>query len=263
MKKLVVCGDSFNYGIGCINLHTQPYAVLTAKKLGWDCIRLARGSSSNYAIYLQGSYASKMDPKPDLIILGTTSNDRIEWVKEGEELNEDPSLEHLNYHQYPPHNLPQSHHDAPMPFHLQEDKNYKPKILSEQVTIFDNFFKEFKKGTNNEYYKRLREEPREKLELINRYYFEVWNSQIKRDYDVGVIMLAYRKIKKAGINCIILTPDYKFYDLVDHEMDFFPVNWSHLYQMYPDKIGSMHVSEDAHELISNELVEHIKKYNLN
>jgi len=254
---LVICGDSFNYGIGCTNLYTQPYGILTAKNIGMECIRLARGSASNYTIQLQGIYASKMKPVPKLVILGTTSYDRVEWVAEGKKLSEPPSLENLNYHQYPPHLLPQPLHDAPMPWHLEKDSAYEPKILSEQVVVFQEYFKQLKTN-NSSYYKRLQTEPKSKLEIIDRYYFEIYNEWIKRDYDVGVIMLAYRQLKKAGINCIIAGPDYKYLDFVDDVQDFFPIDWGSLSKEYPDTINSLHTSEVAHALIANKLTRHIK-----
>ena len=258
-KTLVVCGDSFNYGIGCRDLTTQPYGIKTAENLGWNCIRLARGSASNYAIHLQGMYAAtNLNPKPDLVILGTTSYDRIEWVAEGKELNQEPTLENLNYHLYPPHNMAQPLHDSPMPYYLENSQRYDPKILSEQVVAFQDYFRILSKDRNNEYYKRLRSEPKPKLELIDQFYFEIYNEWIKRDYDVGVIMLAYRKIKKAGINCIIAGPDYKYYDFVDGHTDFFPINWGQLSREYPDTVNTLHCSEEAHELISQALTNHIK-----
>lgn len=254
---LVICGDSFNYGIGCTNLYTQPYGVLTANNLGLECIRLARGSASNYTIHLQGMYAARMTPKPKLVILGTTSYDRVEWVAEGKELNSPPILENLNYHQYPPHYMAQPLHDAPMPWHLSNDKSYDPKILSEHVVVFREYFKQLNKG-HTEYYKRIQSEPKPKLEIIDQYYFEIYNEWIKRDYDVGVIMLAYRQIKKAGIPCIIVGPDYKYCDFVDDRKEFYPIDWATLSKEYPDKVNSLHTSEEAHKLIAQGLTHHIQ-----
>jgi hypothetical protein len=102
MKKLVICGDSYGYGIGCTNLETQPFGVLTAKHFGWDLIRLARGSASNYTIYLQGMYAADMKDPPHLVVLNQTSYDRIEWFAEGTNPIADHTALNINYHQYPP-----------------------------------------------------------------------------------------------------------------------------------------------------------------
>ena len=53
MKKIVICGDSFNIGIGCRDLANEPYGQLLSKELGIPIINLAKGSSTNLSIYLQ------------------------------------------------------------------------------------------------------------------------------------------------------------------------------------------------------------------
>jgi hypothetical protein len=256
---LVICGDSFNYGIGCSDLYTQPYGIKIAENLDWDCIRLARGSASNYTIYLQGIFAAKLSPKPKIIILGTTSYDRVEWISEGKEINYPPKLEDLNYHLYPPHYITPPLHDSPMSFYLKDKSDYDPKILSEQIVAFQDYFAICKKDNNNEYFKRLRSEPKQKLELIESYYIEIFNEWIKRDYDIGVIMLAYRAIKRANIQCIIVGPDYKYTKFIDQSQDFFPIDWSKLSNEYPDKVKSLHCSEEAHSIIAENLTNHIKQ----
>ena len=256
-KTLVVCGDSFNYGIGCTNQHTQPYGVLTAKSLDWNLIRLARGSSSNYTTHLQGNYAATMNPKPHLVILGITSYDRVEWVSTGNEIDREPTLEDLNYHLYPPHHFPQPCHDAAMEFYLQDNPKYAPKILSEQVVAFSDYLQFAKRNEHNNYYERLHTESIKKLELIEQHYLEVVNSWIKRDYDTGVLLLAYRKIKKAGINCIIFGADTRYAELVDDERDFFHQDWGRVTRLWPDSTGSMHTGEGGHADTADRLIAHI------
>lgn len=257
-KTLVLCGDSFNYGIGCTNLYTKPYGVLTANHFDWNLIRLARGSASNYVIHLQGVFASKMIPKPHLVILGMTSYDRVEWVTTGKDLTGGPKFENVNYHLYPPHHHPQPLHDKPMPYYLENSKQYNPVILSEQVVAFDDYLKLLKKDEMNGYYERLWTESKEKIELINRYYMEVVNSQIKRDYDTGVLMLAYNMIKKAGISCIIVGADTRFENLVDDPRDFFNQNWGEVTKKWPDTVNSLHTGDGGHEDTANRLIKHIE-----
>ncbi len=257
-KTLVLCGDSFNYGIGCDNMHTQPYAVLTANNFNWDLVRLARGSASNYVIHLQGMYATKMNPKPHLVILGATSNDRIEWLATGKSLHKDPTLEDVNYHLYPPHHQTPPKHESPMPFHLNNDPNYNPKILSEQVVAFSEYCGLVKKGNPLGYYERLHSESTEKLELIDRYYMDIFDSKIKRDYDAGVLLMAYNKIKKAGINCIIVSSDTRFLELVNDERDFFYQHWGRLVTLWPDSVKSMHTGAGGHADTAERLIKHIE-----
>ena len=257
MENLVICGDSFNYGIGCSDLATQPFGVLVANHFDLNLIRLARGSASNYSIHLQAEFAVTLKPK--LVIIGTTSTDRFEWVSEGKELNKTPTLYDVCYHNYPPHHLPPPNHDAPMDFYLNNNPMYNPTILTEQMpAIF-----EYRKVKKNEglygYYARLHSEPLDKLELIERYYVETFNSHIKADYDRGVILKAYRKLKKNNIQTIIYTEDSGFKEYVDDERDYFWSNWKHFSDNWPDKFGSKHVSEEGNYHIATRLIDYITK----
>ena len=260
-KLIVVCGDSFNYGIGCTNLHTKPYGVLTSKHFDWELIRLARGSASNFTIYLQGAYAAKMNPKPHLVILGTTSSDRIEWISTGKltDLNKPLTALDINYHQYPPHHHTPPLHDAPMDFHFKDNPNYTPKILSEQVVAFSEYLKLAKNNNKNDYYKRLYTESIEKIEMIENYYFDIFDSRIKKDYDRGVILMAYKILKKQGINCIIFSPDAEYYSvLVDDPRDYCNQNWPELCQRWPDTVNSMHTGDEGHQDTADRLIKHIE-----
>ena len=257
-KLLVVCGDSFNYGIGCTDLYTKPYGPLTAKHFDWDLVRLARGSASNFTIYLQGAYAATMNPKPHLIILGTTSYDRIEWVATGEKLTGAPTALDINYHLYPPHYHTPPLHDKPMDFFFKDNAKYSPKILSEQVVAFSDYLNYARQHQENDYYKRMHTESIEKLEMIERYYFEVFDTHIKRDYDRGVILMAYRIIKQQGINCIICSGDTDISKLVDHTRDYFNPDWGKCTRLWPDTVNSLHTGDGGHADISERLVAHIK-----
>jgi hypothetical protein len=259
-KSIIVCGDSFNYGIGCTNLHTKPYGVLTAKHFNWDLVRLARGSASNFTIYLQGAYAATMTPKPHLIILGTTSCDRIEWIATGktEDTNIPLTALDINYDLYPPHYHTPPLHDAPMDFHFKNNPNYAPKILSEQVIAFSEYLKLAKANNKTDYYKRLHTESIEKVELMENYYFDIFDSRIKTDYDRGVILMAYKMIKKQGINCIIFSSDSNFKDLVDDPRDYYNQDWGRCTRLWPDTVNSMHTGDGGHQDTAERLIEHIE-----
>lgn len=263
MENLVICGDSFNYGIGCSNLATQPFGVLVAKHFDLNLIRLARGSASNYAIHLQGEFAAtNLNPKPKLVILGTTSTDRFEWVAEGKKLDHTPTLYDLCYHNYPPHHLPQPMHDAPMDFYLNETMHrvkYSPKILTEQIPAIPDYIKAKKDEGAYEYYSRLHSEPLDKLGLIERYYVETFDSHIKADYDRAVILKAYRKLKQNNIQTIIYSEDSGFEEYVDDKRDYFWSNWKHYSDNWPDKFGSLHVSEEGNYHIATRLIDYITK----
>jgi len=261
-EMMVVCGDSYNAGIGCVNMHTQAYGVVTAQHFDWDLITLARGSASNYAVHLQAMYAAEL--LPHLVIIGQTSYDRLEWVMDthSKPAHEQPTLHNLNYHLYPPHHFPQPHHDKPMPFHLQDSADYKPYLLTEQVGGIDDYLTRFKKNPGFPYYERLHTEPREKLELIRDYYVNCVDYAIKRDYDIGLLLQAYTFLKRKGINCLILTRDIGLFGKFIDQADLMHQDWWYLSNIYPDTIGSMHTSEIGHQDTADRLIAKIKENNL-
>ena len=263
-KKLVICGDSFNYGIGCVDLDKSPYGVLTAKHFGWDLIRLARGSASNYTIYLQGMFAADMVERPHLIILGQTSYDRIEWFSEKKPKHfYTHSLYNLNYHEYPPHHEAQGpYHTEPMDYHLRTDPKYAPYMLSEQIGGVDHCLETRRTNFVSGYYKRLETEPTEKLKLIVDHYLQINDHSIKKNYDIGMLFQAYSYIKRKGLNCIIMTEDVDTFAKYMDRDDLLYQSWGQMAIKYPDSVGSMHASEEGHFITSNNLIEKIKERNL-
>lgn len=255
MKKLVICGDSFNAGIGCRDLKTQPYGVVLAAKLGMELVTLARGSSSNFTTHMQANFAAQMNPLPDVVIIGSTSWDRVEWLAEGKDHVPYPMTSaSLNYHMYPPHHGTNwDNKQQPIPFFMDGRADYNPVILSEQVGGIDDYLQTLKRNDGSaNYYARLHKEPKAKLELITRYYTEIFDGPIKKHYDAGILLKAYMTVKKKGIRCIVLSDDPELLSLIPAE-DIHCMNWFTLSKTYPDTIGSMHASEEAHDLVAWQL----------
>lgn len=263
MRQLIICGDSFHCGIGCTNIPTQTYGKLTASQLGLELVMLARGSASNYIVSLQGKYAAHFKNGQHIVVLGTTSYDRVEWLAEGTSLdNRYVSLYDVNYHMYPPHYHTPLLHDQPIKFHLQDDPLYSPKIYSEQVVAFSDYFNNNNRNVKNGYYTRFKDEPIDKLKLIEHNYINIVDSHIKRDYDIGLILTAYTLLKKAGANCIIASDDTVFAELVQSPGDYFAPDWTRLVKSYPDTIGTLHTSEVGHADVAARLLKHIDYYGI-
>ena len=251
-NNLVVCGDSFNYGLGCADSLTQAYGVRVANHFGWDLIRLARGSASNYSIYLQGIYAADMEDTPALIILGQTSFDRVEWLVEGTPWHIEHSLTNLNYHQYPPHN----NDEGRGLFHLNGDPTYNPFLLTEQIVGIDHCISLRKEKQHTDWYDRLATEPTEKLQLICNYYTTVFNYHVKRNYDISMLFRAYSYIKRKGIECIILTPDVEEYSKYMDSSDLCFQDWAELSKRFPEP--SHHTTELGHADTADRIIQHLK-----
>lgn len=256
MNKLVICGDSFNAGIGCTNLLTQPYGVLVAEKLGLEPIFLARGSSSNYVVYLQAMWAIQ-EIKPEMLIIGITSHDRTEWIADNKHVEHQPPLRacNINYHQYPPH---LGYPGPERKFYFDGRPEYDPKLLSEQIGAFDDYLA-IKRKTGPgclEYYKRLHTEPVRKIENILEYHMSVSEYFINRDFDVALIFAAYTAAKHAGIKCKVLYHDldYDTSKLFD-STDLVEINWGTLTQLFPDTIQTGHCSEEAHVIVAQKIID--------
>lgn len=249
--KLVVCGDSFNCGIGCNDLSTQPYGVLLARSLGMELTTLARGGASNYTVHLQAEYAIRMSPK--VVIIGTTSYDRFEWVSEDKKLNHPPTALNINYHEYPPH-----HGNGAVPYYFEGRMDYKPMILTEQAGGIEYFVRHRHKEGAGDYFKRYHNEPIDKLQLMIDYYVHVSNGHIDEQYDISTIFKAYTKVNRAGIRCIVLTDNPELLELIGPE-DTYYCNWFSLAKKYPDTVGSGHASPEAHALVAEALHKKLEK----
>ena len=255
-KTIVVCGDSFNYGIGCVDLSSSPYGVLLSKKFGCNLIRLARGSATNFSICLQAEYAArKIDPKPNLVIIGMTGFDRIEWQAENAKINRNQSigLENLNYHLYPPHNTPSSPLQILQSYYLEKDPDYNPSILTEQIGGIDDYITMANKAhpVSTGFYKRLNSEPIPKLELITRYYLEIFDGDIKVKYDSAMIFQGYMRCIRSGINCIVLTAHTHLFKGLIPDEHVCKIDWGELSLMHTDTIGSWHTSEEGHKIVAD------------
>ena len=256
MKKLVVCGDSFNCGIGCLDLFTEPYGVLLAQKLGYELIMLARGGASNYAAHLQAEYAAK-NLNPDLIIIGTTSYDRVDWVSENRDkrIHELTAL-NINYHEYPPYNGLYNGKEPP-DFYFKNHPGYNPALLTEQVGGIDYYLEKMNKEGKSEYFKRFHTEPKEKLQLLVNGYIHATHPPIKQQYDMGVILKSYMKAQQKGIRTIVLTDNSELIELINKD-DILEMSWFQLSVKHPDTIGSGHAGPGAHAEVAELL---FRKFN--
>lgn len=263
-KTIVICGDSYGYGIGCVDLETSPYGVLLSNMLDCNLIRLARGSASNFSIALQAEYAvEKINPKPDLVVIGMTSFDRLEWQVENSSRHrfEKLGLENLNYHLYPPHHMPASPLEKIHDFYLQDDGNYDPILLTEHVPGLADYIDHVRKGHKvaTGFFKRLNSEPIPKLELIMNYYFDVFQGNIKVRYDAAMIFQAYMKCINSGTNCIIMAAQPELFSGLVPGEHLCEVDWWKLSVEHPDTIGSLHTSETGHQIVAEKVAACIER----
>lgn len=259
MNNIVICGDSYNIGIGCHDLENEPYGSLLAKELNLNLINLAKGSSSNLSIYLQAKYAVENIQNISLVCVALTSYNRTEWFPESENAKNHWNLTNtdVNYHQYPPYGefSYQSRIDHPM----MSDARYKGLMLTENyggiVDYVDNFVN---KNKNIKYFDRLKTERPERMRLLKDYFLEIFDEGIQRVYDMGVITMSHVLLKNNNIPHLILAWDDELLKYIDEE-NILKIDWGELSLKYPDDLKSCHTSYEGHIEVFEKIMEKLNK----
>lgn len=262
-KRLIVCGDSFNIGIGCQDLTTEPYGTLLAKHLGIPLVNLAKGSSTNLSIWLQVKYAvENLNAGPeDLVLVNETSPNRLNWYPEGYEDNYHPITNlDVNYHDYPPYGN-ESYHQV-LPKHpMQDDPRYIGKMITENVAgvidYLDNFIS---KGLNQRgrYYNRLADEPAQKLKIIKEFYGAVYNDRLAQIESAGLMAMSHILLRNKGINHLMLLPNLEQYTDIVLSENMLRLNWGEITLKYPDQIPTGHATEQGHVEVFDSILAKLK-----
>ena len=255
MKNIVICGDSFNVGIGCSDLKTQPYGSLLAKRLDGNLINFAKGSSSNLSIYLQVKYAIDTIKDIDLMYIGITCNTRTEWFSEkSKDKRFELSNTMVNYHQYPPYG-DSTNGGRNLPNPMVSDPNYTGELLTENyfgvVDYVNNIINS--KKPNYQYFEKFRDETDDKMKLLYDYYLNFYDHRIQRVYDMGVMVMAHQLLTKYNINHYFLTNDNGFLEYIDTN-HLINVDWVGLARLYPDEFGSQHTSPVGHNIVYRKIL---------
>ena len=256
MKNLVICGDSFSIGIGCHDLHNEPYGSLLAKKLGLNLINLAKGSSTNLSISLQVKHAVDHIPDIGLLIVAPTCNHRIEWFPEDAREDWEVNNFNVNYHEYPPygeHTYPQI-----LEYPMKDDSRYRGEMLTENwhgiIDYVDNFLD--KNIGNAGYFKKFKTERPERMRLLKQYYLEFFDSRIQRQFDMGVIIKSHVLLKNREIKHLIFV-DHREYDQYLPEENRIDISWGDLSLKFPDNMKTLHTSWEGqrkvYEAVLNKL----------
>jgi hypothetical protein len=263
-KHIVICGDSFNIGIGCRDLDNEPYGQLLAKELNKPIINLAKGSSTNFSIYLQAKYAvENLLDKVDLVIISPTSYNRIDWFPvsykfpHGEITNTD-----VNYHQYPPYGPHTYHVDNQMiqiDHPMKDDPNYKGSMFTENLMGVVDYWETFRsKDKESGYYARFKNEPKERTKTLYDYGISIHEERINRIQSIGVITLAHELLKRSNINHLILTHEPVYYKKFIDEINVCELDWGRLSMIYPDDLPSKHTSKEGHKVAFEKVLDKLK-----
>lgn len=265
-QRLIVCGDSFNIGIGCIDLHTEPYGSLLAKQTNRKLINLAKGSSTNLSIWLQVKYAvyNLKANDNDIIIVNETSSERFNWFPDNNDIDPCREISNLdvNYHDYPPFGN-NSYVAGLLDRHpMQDDPLYTGKMITENVAgvidYLDNFVA-IGADQRGLYYNRLVDEPHAKLKIIKDFYGSVYNERLSQMQSNAFMVMCHSLLKNKNLKHVMLLPNIWAYDDTIADENKMQFSWGELTVKYPDTVGTGHASPEGHVEAFGMVVEKLKK----
>ena len=258
MKNIVVCGDSFSIGIGCHDLHNEPFGSLLAKNLNKKLFNYAKGSSTNFSILLQVKYALENIKNIDLLCIGVTSYNRVDWFPENVDAPNPIKLTNVNYHQYPPYGKDTYPYLLENP--MKDDSKYTGEMLTENyygvVDYIDNVL-DGNRGAGD-YFLKFKNERSERMRLLRNFYADIFNDNIQRQYDIGIITMAHNLLKSKGINHLILTSDGEFTQYIPKK-NLVNVDWYTLSKKYPDDLNTLHTSAEGQKVAYETVIKKIKQ----
>lgn len=261
MRNLVVCGDSFSIGIGCRNLKTEPYGSLLAKEMGLNLINYAKGSSTNFSIYLQVKYAIENVKDIELLILAPTCHYRTEFFTKDVQYDDTkiPIIDNtcVNYHQYPPYGENTYLPDQILPHPMSNDNRYNPVMYTENFHGIFDFLNLMENNTNSGYYRRYENEDIKRIQLLRDYYIDIYHTEIQKWYDIGMINMAHTLLLQNSIPHLIIDSDPSLLEIIPPKYTCL-VNWGLLSAKFPDDIPTKHTSYEGHLEVYKIILE---KYN--
>jgi hypothetical protein len=195
-KTLAVCGDS--WFSSDLNFPGKSFGEILSANLDWDFVSLARGGCSNFAICLQVDKAIELNV--DFVIVGTTTPDRAEFpiindqnVSVWQKLKQ--SFDWQNWFSTQPGVYAKSrgisnvlHRNS---LSMTNAWISNPTIISESLNNLA-FWEDTKLNA-------------EQVESLKYYMLNLYDSEIKRQYDSWIISDACRRLEENGIPYLIFT----------------------------------------------------------
>ena len=249
---LVTCGDSFACGSGLEDedAFEKSYAGLTAKDIGVDQKVLARSGCCNYTIWLQIKWAVENLTKSNkpFVLITMTNAARTVWYKQNQPSNVSPTIEHLNYQDYPPYDT-HTNRTVRRPIPVDTDNT----MQSETLTNLDSFFDSSIKAT----WPQMKHEPEARIKVLRDWVADFFNFEIKNDYDNGILAQGHLLLKKHNIPHLFMGWQPEFGDLLPEE-NYVAVDWGYWSQNYPDDKGTGHCNYQGNYYVYREVINKVK-----
>lgn len=262
-KRLVICGDSFNVGIGCRDLLNEPYGQLLSKHLDMPIKNLAKGSSTNLSIFLQAKYvADNWADSTEICLVSHTSYDRVEWFPLDYQTSQKHNVTNLdvNYHEYPPYG-PGTYTFHHLPSPMADEPGYRGGMFTENISGVVTYVESVlsKKHPRGDYFKKFAHEPDERLRTLYDYGAQILDSRLLRIQSHGLMTMAHTMLRKKNIKHLILTHEVQEYARYIDPENLVYVHWGELAHQYPDDLPSLHTSKQGHQVAYAQVLEKLKQ----
>jgi hypothetical protein len=252
VSSIAVCGDSFGCGNGLPDniCYEKSFGGLVAEHYRLPLHVYARSGCCNFVIYLQTKkiieqYKNKKE-KP-FVLITTTHHSRFVMPVNSTSEYREYNLSDVDYLRYPPYNYKDGTTARPLEFELSK----KPKLISETIS---NFIWYSEKGAANLEY--LFDGILDKIDAVKTYFSEIYDDNIKQEYDSALILKMHIELKESNIDHIIMDPN-KHQSRFIAPKNYFHNDWGYYSRKFPDKNGSGHCDERGHQTVAYGLIKHI------
>lgn len=251
-KTIISCGDSFMTPVHGPTYEGTHFTEIVAKSLGANLIAFARSGMSNGGICLQIEVA--INAKPDLIIIGTTGSDRIEFkLRDGDE-NRLP-LQSFFYYSYdglggfklPKDQIP----------HYKWHKNSSPTLAAEPIVTFLDY-----PGSDIKPAYESMPDIAEKNSAIQEWFKQLYHPAWKRKLDLWGYSAVISKLQQSGIPYIIacewLAIDYPTIP----EANTLSKKFKPYMEKCPGYDPGYHTPVDVQKQLASMMLEHISQHKI-
>jgi hypothetical protein len=242
MKKLGVCGDSYMASMSydetnLDNGYDKHFTELLVKKLNWNIVTFARVGCSNQTIRLQIDEIIK--EKPDLVIIGTTMPDRLEFPINDIDLYDiENGIYNIDYRDCPN-----------VSCNNIKFNEIKPKLIS--MTLNDIFTGYKLRFTKDE------------IEMLKFWYQRFFDNKWKQQQDSWIIANGLRKLLDNNIpffciNSFLLYNEFEIFgDRIVYDSELNP--WS-----YWDNENKywFHTTLESQVILANKWYNFLNKHNI-
>jgi hypothetical protein len=260
MKKMYVCGDSWMSP--SVILPNTHFSEIISKKLDYNLIAFSRGGMSNGGICIQIESAIKRNA--DFILVNTTSAERFEIpIKEESKIDTNFDVTDIVY----------ATKEYVSSFNIGFNQN--PRLISDCIGLF---FMEDPDNKNDDYWgsNRYRKFDKniDKKRMIIKYYFEhLYSSSWKEKIDQMCLYSIFHKLHLSGIPYLLVLDQLNINktlpwitekNVLLNWVDFNKRASKHLRESnnYVWKDPGYHSLPQDQEYAANEILNHIKKYDL-